>query len=980
MTFPDDPDFDDPVPDIRLRPRRALPIGWIALGLAIVGICLIAGVAIHILFTQPPRPPAPPLRPPQPAAPVEPLPAFDPRVAPGAKIAWTAIADPRPGPAAKVPAGENQLFQLPKFELQPIKKTQPDSLVALAVEERTPRTFAVIDLTTGMTRSRVAQDQIVCFDAAGEFLVREGQHDYEVCSMANDQVAARVPQNPEPAGMFGGVTGELAGADKLLLRSRLNHELVHRHAVWDWRKNRLLVDRRFPSRRIDFSCSALSPGGRYLVTISAVGDDEAGGPDEMVVLDVENGTVAGQFEVPPPEKREAKADKKDAKEETKRRPHSWNAIAFSRDGRRLGAVRSDLMLHIWDWTTGALLRKTPLDAPNHFIGGPSRMPMAIVDENEPVFIAGALHSAATGSKVPLPELPPGLPILSYPASGRIVTILKEPKMPIFGDRTPPRWFVRTIAFDPIELGRKDADVAAVDSRLVPVAPLPAQAAAPPRAPSPERHWPQWPMKTPRLKPAHALAVAAAANRAVEVFARELRNGPTGNVWPIEFVPLDLDRGVAGEPFVLDSPAPAEVHLPHRIDLSPDGKSLYMISLEDGRAIEVRDLKGTKLASWIATPTGKLEQIAVLPGGEILSRSQNGIALWRHANGKTRGLYRQLDAVAPFALDESGTHLAVGAADGWRIVDPRTGQTIVKLKGVKSRDPKLGGRAANNKKIDEAPLPTYPFDLVAFAPGGRHVAWLSTDRTVERQNCTLVVWGLSGDPVLRETIGRETLRPLDWLDEDAVWLGDVVFSVTLKTPIRWMPARSPLRPLAIPLDGRLALVDRTSGNVRRFQWPDAEAKKTLAQLDKEPGVVAIRPGDTVAFVCEFKGLPPLERHPPSLLKSVMEFRFRDLGYVPQVGPLDKGAGKSLRLEIAKDEPGKDYLRATFEWRENDRVLATDTYRPPRRTQQIENQLDGIYDWIVQHGPRWSAVRSGDGPDPAPWLPIPLVGEDGKNVDD
>ena len=105
--------------------------------------------------------------------------------------------------------------------------------------------------------------------------------------------------------------------------------------------------------------------------------------------------------------------------------------------------------------------------------------------------------------------------------------------------------------------------------------------------------------------------------------------------------------------------------------------------------------------------------------------------------------------------------------------------------------------------------------------------------------------------------------------------------------------------------------------------------------------------------------------PADLRNVLEFRSKDLGFVAK-----KDATTLLRLVISKDRPESKNLRATFEWRAEDRVLATDTFVPLPHP-------EGIRGWIQSHGPaRWTVVRSADGSDPAPLLPIPFVdgGED------
>ena len=438
-------------PDIHLQPRRMSPIVRVMLPIVcFVGV--LGPMATLAWFANAPAelPPVPKGRA-QPQAerivqPAPQVPKFRVELKGGAKVPWVAVADPQPGPAAPpLAAGDRPLAPLAKFVANPVMVTEPESRIVLALEKHRTRKFSVLDLATGQTRARVQDDQVVCFDSAGKHLVRARPNRFEIFTIDDDKAVARVSQ-----GRVGGpVTGELAGTDKLLVRIELGG-FERRHVVWDWTKDRLLLDRRIPDRQNGFGASALSPGGRYFVTIGHAGEnDDPLSSDELVVVDLQTGIVAGRTAVDPPEEHQVGFDDQP-------QGQCWAALAFSPDGRRLGAVRSDGVLHIWDWTTGTLLRTTRLDDPGLFLRGCDRRAMAFLNENEPVLVAGSLYSPMDGSKLTLPKLGPGRDIVSYPSSGRVVAIVKDPEDDRVG-APPPRWIARVVAFDPAAERKGGAD-------------------------------------------------------------------------------------------------------------------------------------------------------------------------------------------------------------------------------------------------------------------------------------------------------------------------------------------------------------------------------------------------------------------------------------------------------------------------------------------------------------------------------------------
>jgi len=724
-----------------------------------------------------------------------------PQVRPGQKVTWVAVADPsarRLELSKDIKAGElvqdlrdrGQMLAQPgppdnRFLITSDRSNLLDPaadppMVAPGPppgEQQFPQRRRVIDSMTGKTHGFVEGIVPLRFELLhleGTFLFRESVDQYEIYDVPT---AKRVAGLPKSQDAFSFLRAELAGPDKALVVLKREHPSAVRFQIWDWPKNRLLAD-------VEQPCGTLSPGGRYLATLGRIGEGaDPYGPSHLVIYDLKAAKIAGQQEVAAP-------PRPMAPDPVMAPPYFWNAIAFSADGQRLAALRSDGILYLWNFATGQLITKTALDRvwtiANRRTG--LKYPIVVWDEDEPVLIGARLYSCRTGRLIRLPlEAWHDQTIKGYPAPGFVRLHQTDSR---------GRRIVKTMAIDTKGARRLDEGIVEVNLEAVPLAPVAAQAAKPGPAQNPVRHW-------PALNPggsAQALTFAPSSSRALLVRYQDddlltiIKRKPNR----LEFIPIDIAAGKAEPAFLFEAPkAMVLVNLADEVALTSDGRHILMVALEDRRTLEVCDLAGKKVVAWRPHLRDPIKQIAILKNGQCLVRTESdlftegSLSLWEWTPDKIRGIYRMPGVTSHVAVDPSRT-TAVAAIDGqWRVFDAATGATLGSLDAAKDHVP-------------------WPLDRGAFSPDARNVAWLTT----REPSMALIVWDIeTGHVRLHQSLPKHVLRRVAWLDNDSVALGDVVFGVSRKLPIRWIPRPKPLdeRSFSTSVAGRLVFV-QNSGQI------------------------------------------------------------------------------------------------------------------------------------------------------------------------
>lgn len=953
--------YDDIIDEVEIfaaaekarRHRGAVRIR-IAIISALVAMAGIGASTYVWLNAFPPRPVAirNPIPPPPPApapAPLFPKPEIDwPAIVPGANIAWIAVADP-----------SQDLLDL-SADAQPVEISF-ERLSARRGSFSCPTPcnsrFTIVDLQERLQSRRIVLDCITGKDVG----FADAMHSDSTSALHPDGrtflhlegnqliVVDIATQQPVGAVDVHGIRwrirqSTLAGPDKLLFRMAGNDPRNSMQLLaWDWKKHRLLANVVLQGNANHAGCGAISPGGRYLVTIGQSIGADRDAPQQLVAYDLQAGVLAGQLELPP-------APRPDIPHAMMHPVMLWRAVAFSPDGRRLAAVRADGVFHLWDWTTGTLLCTSKLgaqwDTQPQF--GRQQFEIAVFSENEPVFVGSRLYSCRTGDAVEVPGIVPGQirPIEAYLAPGFVRVLESEPN----GSVT-----MKTISVKGKAAIGADIELTAVDRNAIPLAPIPIdkRPARPGPLDQPIKNWP----KLPPGGSVHALALAP-GNPGHALLVRN-RIDPYARLnasLQIEFVPLDLNAKSAAASFVLNRPRdPKPPELADKIALAKDGQTIAMIGFYDNRTIEIRNPAGKMLAAWRPHAREAVEQIGTLRDGRLLVRTETELSLWDWTPDAIKGIYRMPCAKAPFALDPAGTAVVFPIDARWRVADARSGMPLTTLESGTS-------------------APPGPLDRVAFSPDGRSIARIAANNKA----ATLVVWSFENGAILAEMpIAKQPNRPLAWLDDDSIWLGDVIVSASRELPLRWLPDRPQDQHSPTMISGRLAFISREPTTLQNIVWPDDNARATVDLIDKTPPAIAIRPGDTIAVECVLEGVNSTQIQTREDFRNVLMMGLLQRGFVVR-----KNADRILRCTISSrvEGPPDDLLaektiaiQARLAWYVNDTLLHSQEFRtvgPAGPKQLFDPSLAAIRFWLAETNFRTIVSRIAETADPIPTQPLTL----------
>lgn len=927
-------DYDDIIDEVSLfqtqqkaRSARRRYFAQVLLIVLLVGIPLIGAASYFVYETMSRRraiAQAPPRQLPAPEA-VE---AW-PKIRPGERIPWTAAPDPSPGLMEL--AKDLKPFTLQTdhrhFEMHFASPAGSRFFVLYGPENR------VFDSATGLLVGKSpGHEALVALHPEGRLLTHRTHDGFAVFNGEANKEVARIAQTHRH---FHSFTGQMAGADHFLIRTESTKSI--RFHVFDWVKGEMVADVAQPTSALHLGCGVLSPNGGYLAMVGRLSSaDDPFGPDQLIVYNVRTGKYVGlkEIEPPPPPVPPFGAT-----------AHYWHDAAFSPDGNRFAALRSDGKLHLWDWATGELMFRTSLSKDWMLYSRNLSRPFSIVlyDEHEPILIGSRLYSCKLGTPLRLPgdQLHSFQKIDAYPAPGFVR---------LFGQGVRGNLVSHLIAFDREKFLQDNQGIDQFDPSRIPIAPLAAEPPPPKPGPvaNPVTAWP--PTDSGRILGVsfandqhRALLVQDDSGRfVVESGLRKAK---------LHFTPLNLETGVADPPFQLTSPDLLNMAIGRCVALSPDGKTVCMVALDDPRTVEVRDLKGQKLFAWRPNFQSDVQQLAFVANGRLLVQCESELIFCKSMNGKYEGVFRMPKAVL-HALDPSQTVMLV-SAEGLGTFDVRTGARLV------SFDP---------AKTAEGSMIRY-----TISPDGRSAARLSS----RQRESALTVWSTETGRVLFETkIAHIAARPLEWIDADSLWMGDVIFSVSRQQPVRWIRKNRIPESAPIAIAGRLHFVSK-NGTLLRPDWPDAQAIATLDSLEKNLPRRILTPGDRVRVICTIEKIPQRNLLNEKHVKMLLETALKDRGFL-----LDDSAAVTLRCDVSQIEPdpgevlakGFRVLLCRLEWHDVDGVIWSDQFE----TQQLGegdvffiDRAEDVRNWIIAADFRTILLRTANGPDPIPTAALNLV---------